>query len=153
MITGSPYNHWRCGGCDGSKPLTLADRELITGRSITQHDPQTGARFCVDCLADLPDGIDALAHVCGEAQEPATRRPAPVPVLYTAEAPVYRPAARPARDRFVIHIAALVADIDARHAFAAEHGCDPKWCTAYRWDGHHVPTCRIFARHANPPAF
>lgn len=62
----SPYNHLGCPGCDGTRPLTLADREMITGRAILTHD-DTGSSYCGDCLADLPDGPEALAHVCGEA--------------------------------------------------------------------------------------
>jgi hypothetical protein len=60
----APYNHWGCEGCDGSRALTLADRELITGRSLTELDEDTGLLFCVDCLADLPPGFEALSHVC-----------------------------------------------------------------------------------------
>ncbi|HZR50158.1 MAG TPA: hypothetical protein VFB06_11620 [Streptosporangiaceae bacterium] len=74
--TRSPYNHWCCKGCDGSKPLTLADRELITGRSMTQLDEETGVEFCVDCLADLPaDGYEALFHVCGEPEQASESGP------------------------------------------------------------------------------
>jgi hypothetical protein len=42
---------------------------------------------------------------------------------------------------------AWLADIDAAHEAAAKYGCDPHWCTAHRWDGHHVPTCKL-AREA-----
>jgi hypothetical protein len=70
--SGSPYNHFNCSrGCSNA-PLTLADRELITGRSLAQLDEETGVSFCADCLADLPaDGYEALFHVCG-SPEPAT---------------------------------------------------------------------------------
>lgn len=134
-MTRSPYNHWRCGGTC-TAPLTLADRELIGGRSMTQDDG--GGPYCTGCLADLPPGYEALFHVC------APPEPAPVPAVVLA-APVFRPAKQ---DRFVSgFIAAWAADRDAALWQAAEYGCDPDWCTAYRWDGHHVPTCRL-ARQA-----
>lgn len=57
------HNHWRCQGpCAG--PLTLGDRELITGRSHRDRDEDNGTVFCADCLADLPNGLGQLAHVC-----------------------------------------------------------------------------------------
>lgn len=80
------YRH-RHHGCDGSVPLNLAERELITGRSLTQFDEETGLEFCVDCLADLPrDGYEALFHVCGE--EPA---PAPEPAAQAEEPEMPQP--------------------------------------------------------------
>lgn len=78
-----PHNHWRCRGRCNGKPLTLADRELITGRSIVAYDDETGHAFCGDCLADLPaGGYEALFHVCGEetpAAAPAGEATAPEP--------------------------------------------------------------------------
>lgn len=85
-----PHNHWCCRDCDGSKPLTLADRELITGRSIVAFDDETGTPFCGDCLADLPAGFDALFHVCGE--EPAEVAPVVEPAVVAIPAPVATPA-------------------------------------------------------------
>lgn len=61
-----PHNHFNCSrGCSPA-PLTLADREVITGRSVAVADPD-GGWFCGDCLADLPASqYEALFHVCGE---------------------------------------------------------------------------------------
>lgn len=77
-MSDSPYNHFNCSrGCSRA-PLTLADRELITGRSHTQLDEETGIEFCADCGADLPaDGYEALFHVCGEPSENAAEAGAP----------------------------------------------------------------------------
>jgi hypothetical protein len=81
------YRH-RHHGCNGSVPLNLAERELITGRSLTQIDDQTGIEFCVDCLADLPvSGYEALFHVCGE-------EPAPEPAAQAEEPPQPAPAVK-----------------------------------------------------------
>ena len=90
-LTG-PHNHWVCRGNCASKPLTLADRELITGRSIVVHDSD-GGQFCGDCLADLPvSGYEALFHICGQAPEPAAGpepdpEPAPAEVRVRARRP------------------------------------------------------------------
>jgi hypothetical protein len=74
-----------CPGCAAGLPLNLAERELITGRRLTQYDPATWLSFCVDCLADLPrDGYEALFHVCGE--EPPVE-PGPVPGVQAEEQP------------------------------------------------------------------
>lgn len=88
-MTDSPYNHFNCTRGCGHVPLTLADRELITGRSLTRLDEETGISFCADCLADLPeDGYEALFHVCGEpadvpeAVEHKTRTTQPAGYLY-----------------------------------------------------------------------
>jgi hypothetical protein len=60
-----------CPGCAAGRPLNLAERELITGRPLTQFDEKTGVEFCVDCLADLPaEGYEANFHVCGEETRP-----------------------------------------------------------------------------------
>lgn len=62
------HNHWDClhgAPCTGL-PLTLADRELITGRTIADRDDD-GTWCCTDCLQDLPSDPRARgAHVCGE---------------------------------------------------------------------------------------
>ena len=65
---GSPRNHAGCDGCDGTRPLTLADRERIHGRSFRQHYVTRDIHevFCTNCLADLPHGFAALFHVCGQ---------------------------------------------------------------------------------------
>jgi hypothetical protein len=62
----APHNHFNCSrGCSPA-PLTLADRQVITGRSIAVADP-AGGWFCGDCLADLPAGsLGRLSHVCGQ---------------------------------------------------------------------------------------
>lgn len=66
-MSGGPHNHFNCSRGCSTAPLTLADRELVTGRSLIQLDEETGIEFCADCLADLPaDGYEALFHVCGE---------------------------------------------------------------------------------------
>lgn len=45
--------------------LTLGQKQLLRGRSLTQHDPETGWHFCVDCLSDLPhDRVLWFDHVC-----------------------------------------------------------------------------------------
>lgn len=73
-----------CPGCRAGLPLNLAERELITGRRLTQYDPATWLSYCVDCLADLPrDGYEANFHVCGE--EPAPVDPGPVPGVQAEE--------------------------------------------------------------------
>ena len=78
-----------CPGCAAGLPLNLAERELITGRSLTQADPDTGAEFCVDCLADLPrDGYEANFHVCGE-ESPV--QPGPAPGMQAEEPPQPEP--------------------------------------------------------------
>lgn len=83
------YRH-RHAGCNVSVPLNLAERELITGRSLTQLDEETGLEFCVDCLADLPrDGYEALFHVCGEEPAPA---PEPLADMQAEEPPQPEPA-------------------------------------------------------------
>lgn len=65
--TRSPYNHLGCQGCNGTLPLTLADRELIHGRALRQSDDDGRTFYCADCLADLPpDEAGAMAHVCGQ---------------------------------------------------------------------------------------
>ncbi len=81
MATGSPHNHFNCTrGCDPARPLTLIDREVITGRQIAEQDDDSNW-YCADCLADLPryanGNLDfaALWHVCGE--EPTTSEPEP----------------------------------------------------------------------------
>lgn len=108
MTTG-PHNHWCCRGCDGSKPLTLADRELITGRSIAACDGETGRRFCGDCLADLPaDGYEALFHVCGE------ELPVPAPA---AVAPDTEPQPEPA----VKAVPAKAGDVVRYHGSKTEY--------------------------------
>lgn len=64
-----PYNHFRCSGNCSAVPLTLAGKELITGRiAIRDQDPDTGIWFCGNCLDGLPDD-EYLAgfHVCGES--------------------------------------------------------------------------------------
>jgi len=65
-MTSTPHNHFNCSrGCSPA-PLTLADREVITGRPIAAADPD-GGWFCGDCLADLAASqYEALFHVCGE---------------------------------------------------------------------------------------
>lgn len=68
--TRSPYNHFNCHGrgrCNSSLPLTLADKELITGRIATRGENPDGTEFCGDCLEDLPVGFAALFHVCPES--------------------------------------------------------------------------------------
>ena len=95
-MNGTLYNHWDCAGpcftcadtciCDrtcSGLPLTLADRELITGRSIRSVD-EDGKWFCADCLADLPFApLRQSAHVCG-VPEPA---PEPLPAALVALLP------------------------------------------------------------------
>jgi hypothetical protein len=62
-----PHNHYGCRGCDGTRPLTLADKQVILGKHCTQYDETTGLAFCTDCLADLPaSGYHAGFHVCGQ---------------------------------------------------------------------------------------
>lgn len=63
---GSPRNHAGHDGCDGTLPLTIADREAINGRPYRQHEqtPDYHAVSCTECLADLPHGLGALFHVC-----------------------------------------------------------------------------------------
>ena len=65
---GSPLNHVGHDGCDGSRPLTLADRERMHGRSLRQHYQNRDWHevFCARCLADLPHGLAALFHVCDD---------------------------------------------------------------------------------------
>ena len=59
------HNHWRCeGNCVVNGPLTLGDHELISGRSHRDRDGVTGIVFCADCLADLPNGLAQISHVC-----------------------------------------------------------------------------------------
>lgn len=62
-----PHNHFNCRkGCN-PQPLTLIDREQITGRNLTQYDETARRPFCVDCLADLPaSAYHAGFHVCGQ---------------------------------------------------------------------------------------
>jgi hypothetical protein len=92
------YNHWCCKGGTCTKPLTLGDKELIrkSGISLLCHDDETGIPYCGDCLADLPHGPQALAHVCGEEMPAAEAEPAPellaTPVVFADEAPAERPA-------------------------------------------------------------
>ena len=66
---GSPRNHAGHDSCDGARPLTLADREAIHGRTFRQvyQSPDWLEVFCTRCLADLPLGFAALFHVCEEA--------------------------------------------------------------------------------------
>jgi hypothetical protein len=63
----SPYNHFDCGGgCSSALPLTIADKELITGRTVRSQDDD-GIWFCGDCGEDLPaDRYLASFHVCGD---------------------------------------------------------------------------------------
>lgn len=70
--TGSLHNHFNCRrGCDPAAPLTLIDREVITGRQIAERDGD-GSWYCADCLAALPADPNgelefaAMRHVCGE---------------------------------------------------------------------------------------
>lgn len=80
-----PHNHWACRGNCAGRPLTLADRELITGRSdIGCYDEENCTWFCGDCLADLPAGYEALFHICG--QEPEVPEPAPMEAAPAGEA-------------------------------------------------------------------
>lgn len=98
-----------CPGCKAGLPLNLAERELITGRSLTQIDDETGVEFCVDCLADLPRSeYEALFHVCGE--EPA---PAPEPAVQAEPEPQPEPAIRTPR--------AKVGDVVRYHGDLAEY--------------------------------
>lgn len=61
------YNHFNCSRGCSQAPLTLLDREIITGRGdIRCYDETSGAWFCGDCLADLPE--DQGSHVCGEPE-------------------------------------------------------------------------------------
>jgi hypothetical protein len=68
---GSPRNHAQCAdtGCNGARPLTLADREALHGRSFRQHyqTPDYHEVFCTECLEDLPHGLAAFFHVCAPA--------------------------------------------------------------------------------------
>lgn len=62
-----PYQHYGCQGCNGTHPLTIADRQDILGQDPTQYDDETGRPFCTNCLADLPASrYDAGFHVCGQ---------------------------------------------------------------------------------------
>ena len=63
---GSPRNHDGHDGCDGTLPLTLADRERLHGRPFAQHYQNTDWHevFCTACLAGLPHGFAAWFHVC-----------------------------------------------------------------------------------------
>lgn len=74
ITTGSPRNHSRCQGCDGSRPLTLADRERMHGRPFRLWDNTRDGLSCscARCLADLPLGFEALFHVC-EDELPAVK--------------------------------------------------------------------------------
>jgi hypothetical protein len=65
---GTPRNHRNCDGCDGRRPLTLADREHIHGRSFRDYDVRSGTVTCARCLDDLPHGPAALWHVCDDEQ-------------------------------------------------------------------------------------
>lgn len=76
MTVGQLHNHWSCKGQCSDRPLTLADREVITGRSdLRCYDEDTSTWFCGDCLADLPASVEALSHVCGDP-EPVPAAPA-----------------------------------------------------------------------------
>lgn len=65
------------------RTLTLGQKELLHSRSFTQHDPETGFHFCVDCLSDLPhDRCLWFDHVCTDTPvclENDTPAPAPAP--------------------------------------------------------------------------
>lgn len=65
---GSPRHHAGHDGCDGARPLTLADLEVIHGRPFIHHDQTRDfhEQWCERCLADLPFGFAALFHVCGQ---------------------------------------------------------------------------------------
>lgn len=84
-----------CAGCRAGLPLNLAERELITGRSCTQIDDETGIEFCTGCLADLPaSGYEALFHVCGEDPRPAPEAAVVVAGLPEPEPVMVMPSAR-----------------------------------------------------------
>jgi hypothetical protein len=63
---GSPRNHAGHDSCDGSLPLTIADRQALHGRPFIVHDQTRDwhEAWCFNCLADLPHGFAALFHVC-----------------------------------------------------------------------------------------
>ena len=63
---GSPRNPAGHDSCDGSLPLTIADREAIHGRSFRRHSQGRDYHEvqCENCGADLPHGFAALFHVC-----------------------------------------------------------------------------------------
>jgi hypothetical protein len=63
---GTPRNHRNCDGCDGRRPLTLADREHIHDRPFRLY--LDGEPHCDRCLEPLPHGLAALWHVCADEQ-------------------------------------------------------------------------------------
>jgi hypothetical protein len=65
-----PLNHAGHDGCDGSRPLTLTDRERLHGRTfrVWEWDGRHASCYCARCLADLPPGFAAMSHVCDDEQ-------------------------------------------------------------------------------------
>lgn len=71
--TGKPYNHTGhgsdgCAGCAAGLPLTLADRERLHGRPFISWERAGGVQTpsCTECGEELPFGLAAQFHVCGQ---------------------------------------------------------------------------------------
>lgn len=63
--------------------LTLGQKEIVRGRSLTQYDTETGWHFCVDCLSDLPrDQYLWFDHVCTDTPVCLDGAEEPAPVVH-----------------------------------------------------------------------